>query len=184
MEILLSTLLPEHGSFMIYISYNFQGCSSSVSKAALFNRQQFDCNVFHETTTSLKFPGNEENNNLIVADGISDTSDSIAHSKTNDLQVNQAHILIISRESSITSTGSSDFMPNNVVRQRSGSVTSGSRIWTPRRNSVIDIRNAQENRVIKSALKTGRTAANGHLLVNRPIKSVTFLDAVTVVTVY
>lgn len=37
---------------------------------------------------------------------------------------------------------------------------------------------------IKSVLKTGRNDAPSHMLANRPIKTVTFVDYVTVVTVF
>ena len=80
-----------------------------MNKAAFFKRHEFDCNVFHEITTALKVAAGEENNPLILADSNSHTSENVTLPKADELKVNQTHILIISRESSITSTGSKDY---------------------------------------------------------------------------
>lgn len=160
------------------------GCSTSMSvpvseKPPLDYPQVFHNNIPLKSEESVNSLNNNHNNRDC------DTQ------KDSDIQINSTQILIISQDHDRNdSTDSSSIIPlfDNDEPSRKASDTLAPCLKT--KSEFKKTNSARTNRAmslpgsIKSVLKTGHRDTHSHLLANRPIKTVTFVDSVTVVTVY
>ncbi|KAL4239828.1 hypothetical protein ACF0H5_000630 [Mactra antiquata] len=157
------------------------GCSSSL-----------DLQSFHKKPL--------HNGLLSSQNGISNKS-TIDHQHSKDnIHVNSTEIVIFATDShdskknnennNIITTDSSSVVPffNNERQNHSGFNHMDSCLNTYSDNGTSSIhKDSHNNNVhhnVKSVLKTNRNDIPNHMMSSRPIKSVTFVDSVTVVTVY
>jgi len=186
----------------------FQGCSSSLSHpGSLETKSPIPSTGNHTPVVAM----DTRSRKTKQGDGQSMQMESGHHH--GNVQVNHTHILILSKEKDSSDSSSIVSMLNNNNRVSHTSNNNGILQGEPHvqssKTNFLDINhsnslsnnftgyhtantdpsnNDEQNNLlpctIKSALKTGRTDPEDHMISNRPIKTVTFVDSVTVVTVH